>query len=482
MDIQLEQETSVQTGRRQRWPLRLSERRTLLLVVDMVLVNLAIVAGLWVWSLTSDRTFPVEYLISLPTVSLAWMLVAAVNDFYSVRVSPDIWSTVKGLSKILAMLLLPYILVYFLSPPGSLPRIIVLSFGVISFVSIAAWRTMYIYYLGGKSFLRRAIILGDGELSPSIPAITQGLNTPHYRVLGFVSEDKASQLEQKDGLAELGTSSRLPQLVQDLGVSEVILTSPNHQNGGSNGEWTRNLVDCYENGVQITLLPDILEDVTERVSLDLVENGWVSSLPLKHASTGVIFPIVKRFMDIVLACVGLLGFGLVLPFAALAIRLDSPGPIFYLQDRVGKGGKIFQAFKLRTMRNDAEKDGKAVWAERRDPRVTRVGKVLRATHLDEFPQLLNILKGDMSAVGPRPERPELASELDKAIPFYRLRHSVRPGMAGWALVKHGYSSSVEDSRIKLEYDLYYIKHQSIWFDIVILLKTVVDSVTLRGRF
>ena len=142
---------------------------------------------------------------------------------------------------------------------------------------------------------------------------------------------------------------------------------------------------------------------------------------------------------------------------------------------------MFRAYKLRTMKKDAERDGRAVWAERHDPRVTRVGRVLRATHLDEFPQLLNILKGEMSAVGPRPERPELAMVLEREIPFYRLRHSVRPGMAGWALIKHGYSSSVEDARIKLEYDLYYIKHQSVLLDLDILLKTFVDSVTLRGR-
>jgi len=186
-------------------------------------------------------------------------------------------------------------------------------------------------------------------------------------------------------------------------------------------------------------------------------------------------------MDIVLTSTGLFFLGPALPFIALAIYLDSPGPIFYTQERVGKGGKTFRAHKFRSMVPNAEKKGKPAWAQEGDPRVTRVGRLLRATHVDEFPQFLNIIKGEMSAVGPRPERPEFVPELEKEIPFYRTRHCVKPGMAGWALVKQGYGASREDALIKLQYDLYYIKHQSVWLDVVILLKTIVDTVTLRGR-
>jgi lipopolysaccharide/colanic/teichoic acid biosynthesis glycosyltransferase len=137
--------------------------------------------------------------------------------------------------------------------------------------------------------------------------------------------------------------------------------------------------------------------------------------------------------------------------------------------------------KLRTMIPDAEKRGRAVWAKERDPRVTRVGRILRATHFDELTQFVNILKGDMSVVGPRPERPAFVAQLEEQVPFYRLRHAVKPGMAGWALVNYGYSSSVEDAMIKVQYDLYYIKHQSIYLDVLILFKTLVDMVTLGGR-
>jgi lipopolysaccharide/colanic/teichoic acid biosynthesis glycosyltransferase len=182
----------------------------------------------------------------------------------------------------------------------------------------------------------------------------------------------------------------------------------------------------------------------------------------------------------VLSSLGLALLGLALPVIAAAIYLDSPGPIFYLQERVGQGGRPFQMYKFRSMVPDAERD-RAMWASVDDPRVTRTGRLLRATHLDEFPQFVNILKGEMSAVGPRPERPEFVEDLAKEIPFYRVRHAVKPGMAGWGLVRQGYGSSAEDAMLKLEYDLYYIKHQSLWLDMVILLKTIVHTITFRGR-
>jgi lipopolysaccharide/colanic/teichoic acid biosynthesis glycosyltransferase len=193
------------------------------------------------------------------------------------------------------------------------------------------------------------------------------------------------------------------------------------------------------------------------------------------------WPLVKRVFDLVSAGLGVLLLGPLFPLVALAIYLDCPGPILYTQERVGKGGKKFRVYKLRSMVPDAEKKGEAVWAEENDDRVTRVGRILRKMHADEFPQFLNILKGEMSAVGPRPERPEFVEELADEIPFYRVRHAVKPGMAGWGLVKQGYGSSKEDAVLKLQYDLYYIKHQSLWLDIVILLKTILDTVTFGGR-
>ena len=228
-------------------------------------------------------------------------------------------------------------------------------------------------------------------------------------------------------------------------------------------------------------MPVMYEALTGKVPVEHIGDNWYVAMPIHHPGTGGLYPPIKRAMDVVLASLGLVLLGLAFPFIALAIYLDSRGPIFYTQERVGKGGRIFGAFKFRSMVPDAEKQGQAVWAKKGDPRVTRVGRLLRATHVDEFPQFLNIIRGEMSAVGPRPERPEFVAQLEKEIPFYRTRHCVKPGMAGWGLVKQGYGASREDALVKLQYDLYYIKHQSVWMDVVILLKTIVDTLTLGGR-
>jgi len=231
-------------------------------------------------------------------------------------------------------------------------------------------------------------------------------------------------------------------------------------------------------GGVITLL--LYEELTGRVPVEHIGESWQVGLPIDHPLSKPFNRFIKRASDIFLASLGCLCLAPFFPFIVLAIYLESPGPIFYAQERVGLGGKRFRAYKFRSMIPDAEKDC-PVWAKKDDPRVTRIGRLLRRTHVDEFPQFWNILKGEMSAVGPRPERPEFVEQLAKEIPFYRIRHAVKPGMAGWGLVRQGYGASKEDALVKLQYDLYYIKYQSLWFDIIILLKTIIDTLTFRGR-
>jgi exopolysaccharide biosynthesis polyprenyl glycosylphosphotransferase len=188
----------------------------------------------------------------------------------------------------------------------------------------------------------------------------------------------------------------------------------------------------------------------------------------------------KRGLDLVVVLVSLPIFGLLIPLLALAIRLDSPGPVFYRQVRSGRGGKPFSIIKFRTMFTDAEKDGKPRWAMEDDPRITRAGRFLRKTRLDELPQIFNILKGDMSIVGPRPERPEFVAELSQAIPFYQVRLTVKPGLTGWAQIHAEYGNSVEDALVKLQYDFYYIRCWSLWLDLYTMFKTVYVVFKLQG--
>jgi exopolysaccharide biosynthesis polyprenyl glycosylphosphotransferase len=185
--------------------------------------------------------------------------------------------------------------------------------------------------------------------------------------------------------------------------------------------------------------------------------------------------------DVTLAILGSVLFALLLPIIALAIYLDSPGPIFFRQERIGRGGRVFKILKLRTMVPDAEKLTGPKWASADDPRITRVGRLLRRTRLDEAPQLINVLRGEMSLVGPRPERPYFVEQLSESIPFYRTRHIVKPGVTGWAQVKYHYGDSVEDALVKLQYDLYYIRHQSLVLDVLIILRTARKILGFAGQ-
>ena len=334
-------------------------------------------------------------------------------------------------------------------------------------------------------------------------------DSSRYRVVGFLDDDSAKQAPLdnfssestkmpnilKEGSAiessgnccptglkkpalplVLGPTDRLIDIASQRGITTAILAMTND----INSKLAEILKDCVGLGIQIVPMPDLYEQVSGRVPLDYVREKWDVTMTLQHSGARPFNRLIKRISDLVLASLGILCLAPVFPLLALAIYLDCPGPILYTQMRVGKGGRLFKVYKFRSMAPDAEGQ-KAVWAQRNDPRVTRVGSFLRKTHIDEFPQFINILKGEMSAVGPRAERPEFVEELEREIPFYRLRYVVKPGMAGWGLVRQGYGASIEDARVKLEYDLYYIKNQSLWLDIMILLKTIVDTLTMRGR-
>ena len=269
----------------------------------------------------------------------------------------------------------------------------------------------------------------------------------------------------------------MPRVARQADVSELILAYGEELSG----ELFQAIMDCYEQGISIIPMPLLYEQVTGRVPIEHVgQRYWMSMLPIEAVSIFNPYPLIKRAVDLALSIVGLAFFGLLLPLIALAMKLDSPGPIFFRQRRIGKSGRLFWLYKLRSMIPDAERDTGPRWASDDDPRITRVGRLLRKTRLDEVPQLYNVLRGEMSIIGPRPERPEFVEELSQTIPFYRTRHVVKPGITGWAQVRYHYGASEEDALIKLQYDLYYIRHRSIALDVLIILRTVGKMLALQG--
>ncbi len=459
----------------------MNERRAILAVVDLALVNVAVFFALAVWSLRGDIEWSYAFLVSqafwFVLLSVLWIVFAGLSGLYDFQTIGNRNATWTALLRTVALVIASYFALYFIALPNSLPRLVVVYHSVATIVLIGAWRAGYTSLAGRVPFQRRVVIVGAGWAGRTIACAIREHAAAHYHVVGFVDDDPAKQRTTVEGLPVLGTREDLLTIVRDKCIAEAVLAVTHDLPG----EMFKVVLDAQEQGVQITPMSVLYEQLTARVPVEHIGDSWYVALPLGHAGTGGIYPRVKRVLDVIMAALGLVVFGLMLPFIAVAIRLDSPGPIFYSQERVGKGGRVFRVRKLRTMVQDAERDGRAVWASSRDPRITRVGRLLRKARIDEFPQLVNVLRGEMSAVGPRPERPEFVAQLERAVPFYRLRHAVRPGMAGWAVVNYDYVDSVESARVRVEYDLYYIKHQSLWLDFLILFRMVGLVFALKGR-
>mgnify|MGYP005842432389 CR=1 FL=1 len=487
-----------------RLQLRQAERRLLLIGGDLLAVGAAGVLAYALWRDLAPHTSDVVRALAagLPWVAwlaAAWLVLWALNGGYDLRLAARPRSALRRLLATALLFTVLYLALYFVLslPPYALPlrwgalasvrplRLLPTLFTLLALLIQLGWRTLYARVLTGERFRRRLLIVGAGLSGRTMLDALRGRGEGAYEVVGFVDDNPSLQGMMVSPLAAgdagparrvLGDRHALKGLIAEHQVSTVVLAVRHEMNG----ELLPLLLDCLELGVEIVPMPVLYEQLTGRVPVEHVGNSWYVAMPIQHPGTGSFYPLARRAVDLACGCLGLLMTVLVMPCIALAIRLDSAGPILFAQERVGQGGRTFRVLKFRSMVDGAE-NGRPVWAQEDDPRITRVGRFLRRSHLDELPQFLNVVKGEMSIVGPRPERPEFAEVLAKQIPFYRARHAVKPGLAGWAVVQQGYAASAEDALLKLQYDLYYIKHQSLWLDLVILVRTAVHMLRLRGR-
>jgi sugar transferase (PEP-CTERM system associated) len=326
------------------------------------------------------------------------------------------------------------------------------------------WRRLY-SSITKTSIARKAVlIIGAGEGGQAIYDLLSSPASP-YAVKGFVDDISDSMTDEKQKI--IGSSDRLAEVAHETGANSAILTTSAQRSPG----FTRNVLEARLKGTKIQGMADVYEQLTRRIPISYIKDDWFLSAEGFHILDRAYIRRLKRLCDLaVSALLLLLAFPLIV-LAAVLIRFDSPGPVLYEQERVGRRGKPFKIYKFRSMTVDAERNG-AQWAAANDPRVTRVGKWLRLSRVDELPQLWNVLKGDMSLVGPRPERPHFVSMLEENLPYYGVRHYVKPGLTGWAQVTFRYGASMEDSLKKLEADVYYVKNMSLFLDLRILLKTV----------
>ena len=472
--------TDIAASRSRALPIQLADHKNILMIVDGLLVVTALTIGLWLGSQLSAWTFGWELILAYSPwfagITALYFVLAIGNDAYQPKVASDPVAGFLAILKTIFQILLLYLVIYFLLPPYSLPRHFIGFFTIISPLFLLSWRRLYSWAFTMPAFQHKVIIVGAGWAGETIAKTLKDFAPSHYRVIGFVDDDPTKQQGLLQGLPVLGPTTALPELIQIKKNTDIVLAI----NRDVPGHILGSLLNCYEQNVRVSTMPELYERLTSRVPVEHIGDNWFVMLPLSNKGQNLLYRIAARGIDVCISVVGLMIFAPMVPLLAAMIATDSPGPVFYRQTRVGRAGNEFEIIKLRSMVADAERDGQAKWADTYDKRVTRVGRFLRQTRLDEVPQLLNVLRGEMSLVGPRPERPEFVGRLEQEIPFYRTRLTVKPGLTGWAQVNYDYGRNVVDALEKLRYDLYYIKHQSIHLDLVILLKTVSTILRLKG--
>jgi sugar transferase (PEP-CTERM system associated) len=318
----------------------------------------------------------------------------------------------------------------------------------------------------------RVLIFGSGPAAQMVGKTIRAQD-PHADIVGFMPGPNETRPEVEiDGL--LRSSRSLTQTAIELGVDEIVVALAERRGGSMP---LRDLLDCKLYGIRVVDIATYFEKTLSQIRIDYVHAGWL--IFGDGFSQGIVRTVAKRFFDVVCSLLLLLLAAPLMLITAVLIKCESRGPVLYRQTRTGLNSRPFNVVKFRSMRADAEKDGKPQWAAVKDDRITKVGHVMRKFRVDELPQLFNVLKGEMSLVGPRPERPFFVEQLTREIPYYAVRHSVKPGVTGWAQVRYHYGSTVEDSQEKLHYDLYYVKNHTLFLDLVILFETV--AVVLMGK-
>lgn len=464
-----------------RWRFRFVERRLLLFIGDLISGILALVFAIYFWSSRSEFLgFSLRFVLErVPgwffLLPLVWIVLLI--EMYDIRRAASWYETVRGVATAAVVGSMLYLVVYFSSPPESLPRIGVAFFVLTAVLLTLGWRFIYIRVLTSPQFMRRVLLFGGGKSGSVLLQSFNQLDPKPFYMIGIVDDDPQKIGQEIEGYPVLGKGEQLLDIVQEEQISDIIVAIT----GEIQGRSFQALLDAQELGVDIVRMPVAYEDLNHRVPIRILEADWILRSFVDETSVSGVYHLGKRLLDIGGGLIGVVVLILLFPFVTIATLLDSGWPVFYLQTRLGRSGKPYKIIKFRTMKQDAERNGEPQWASENDHRITKVGRVLRKTHIDEVPQFINVLRGEMSLVGPRSERPKLVEQLQKEVPFYRARLLVKPGVTGWAQVNYGYPETIEGTIDKLEYDLYYIKHRNLLLDLRIILKTPETVLGLKGK-
>ncbi len=463
-----------------KWRLSPRERRNLLLLGDFLMAEIALLIAIYVWSAADVyQAFSFSFIGRLPSwfFFLPFFWPALMTRLYDEHSARDPGQTIRNIAFSALIGLVLYMVFYFTSAPKSLPRIGVAAFIISVFTLTLLWRLLYIKVFTAPQFMRRMLLVGAGETGSIMLKIYNESKPRPYLLVGIIDDDPQKIGKAFEGIEVFGGSEVLIKAICDHQITDLIVAISGQMQGGM----FQALLDAQEVGVEIIRMPVAYEELLHRVPIRYLEAEWILRSFVDKARSETFSELIKRSVDIFGGLIGMFFLLLLFPFVSLAILLESGRPIFYKQVRLGRGGQVYNIHKFRTMWQNAESNGQPQWAEENDRRATKVGRFLRKTHIDEIPQFYNVLRGEMSLVGPRAERPELVDWFQKHVPFYRARLLVRPGMTGWAQINQSYAATVDETIEKLEYDLYYIMHRNLLMDLRIIAQTPGLVIRLRGR-
>lgn len=455
---------------------RLNTRTILLILAEAALVFGAIVGAVYLRLGPEEAGFELVLRQGLLKAGLAAGFCLAafyLYDLYDFIVMHDRRELVLRLLQALGLAWIALAITFYIFPRLMLGRGISVIALPLALALMVGWRISIHWFLGHPQFGERILIVGSGNLAIEVACEVLDRRDAGYRIVGFVGTDSDLLGKSLINPRVIGVTSELGELVKRENIDRIVVAMGERRGQLPTGEL---LQLSLAGEVSIEEGASFYERVTGRVSLNMIRPSW-----LIFSGRGRQARIAGLARNVLHRLVALIGAILSLPIAiltAILIKIDSPGPTLYKQERVGKNGHRFMLMKFRSMRVDAEKDG-PVWASSGDDRATRVGRIIRKIRFDEIPQFWNILRGEMSFVGPRPERPHFVAQLAEEIPYYEQRHLIAPGLTGWAQIKYPYGASIEDTREKLQYDLFYIKNQSLVLDAIILFETV--KIILFGR-
>lgn len=401
----------------------------------------------------------------------------AIFEMYNLQVASNQFKVLKSAILTASTAVLFYLLTPYFSAELPANRFEILIFYFTVLFTLILWRIFYVKFLASSRFVQNVLIVCNRDQVEQLIVDLEN-SDPHYRIIAYVDSSISNNERSIYQRVKQVQIADLVSFVKENKLFEIIVASQNSEEIAT--DLYIQLLQLLESGNTIREYSKIYEDKAQRIPIQLITRDFYKYFPFNRSNNNQLYLLIVKIMEILISILGLIVGIFFIPIILIGNAFGNRGKLFYTQERIGKYGKTFRIFKFRTMLDNAEKEG-AVFANSNDLRITPFGKFLRKTRIDEFPQFINILKGEMGVIGPRPERPFFVDEISAIMPFYQTRHVIKPGLTGWAQVNYSYGESIEDSLIKLQYDLYYIKHRSIFLDLDITIKTFSTILFYRGQ-